>query len=128
MTTDFQKTLPAGEYYIGDPCYVMPTRDWNQWMDDHMCATNGQWVIHPTHCGDGWFIGSDGFEYHVDSGNLGMVLSSLCDPQKRTSVEQIGTFHAYTTDVVFSVYKHPTFTEFWFSDTKGDDVIKIITQ
>ena len=54
MTMQF----PAGEYWIGDPCYVLG-------------ACGFSWT-HYTAYGDGRFKDNRGREYFVDSGTLGI--------------------------------------------------------
>lgn len=74
-------TLPAGEYYIGDPCYVI--EEWPAFLDVFEVAEDndedvfeykGRNVfVHHTMHGDGLYDGSDGHEYGVDSGLIGVV-------------------------------------------------------
>lgn len=78
-------TMPAGEYWIGDPCYAIPNDRWMEWLeagglgndpppkyqvadlDGYPCIGVG------TAHGDGCYPGSDGASYPVDAGLIGAV-------------------------------------------------------
>jgi hypothetical protein len=73
--------VPAGKYYLGDPCYSVTDADW-----DHLRSTSDFFEMPVgtlldgtkvyamgTAWGDGVFRGSDGFDYSVDSGSIGLV-------------------------------------------------------
>ena len=81
-------TMPAGTYVLGDPCYVVPNSQWSDWCDITLPQFDkgifspfefqGVTCIQfPTAYGDGTYTGSDGFEYGVDSGSIGLVPKSL---------------------------------------------------
>lgn len=81
-------TLPAGQYYIGDLCYVINDND-NVWMkflnesywplqSDTICG--GQIVLNgvfgfaaSTAFGDGYFSDNEGIRYPVDAGMIGVI-------------------------------------------------------
>ena len=85
-----------GRYYIGDPCYVIryDAPDGDNWakllelleIEDGQNYRNGDvefkgerlWM-HGTAHGDGGYVGSDGNEYVVDSGTIGVVPAALMD-------------------------------------------------
>lgn len=78
-----QFKLEPGKYYIGDPCYVF-NNEWSNICDYMFSDSNenvgrydspkGYFVIYgSTAYGDGCYEGSDGNEYAVDSGTLGIV-------------------------------------------------------
>lgn len=81
-------TMPAGIYYIGDPCYVFDKATWKAYCDvgpgivhtflDHKCLS-----FYTKH-GDGKYYDNEGFEYFVDSGTLGMIPIDIisCDKKK----------------------------------------------
>lgn len=81
-------TLPAGRYFVGDPCYTAGKDDkaWQDWCstadfgsDDVMAATfNGLPVVglHTAH-GDGSYRDFEGREYGVDAGLIGAVPEEL---------------------------------------------------
>jgi hypothetical protein len=83
--------VPKGNYVIGDPCYAVPDEDW----DDLLSSCN--YFQSPigyvrrgfkdkvfvlafgTKWGDGCYLGSDGHEYGVDAGLLGLVPVELLE-------------------------------------------------
>lgn len=82
-------TVPAGIYYVGDPCYTAGQDDnaWQKWCNavpdngELLAATyNGFPVIglHTAH-GDGTYNDSDGYEYGVDAGMIGIVPVELIE-------------------------------------------------
>lgn len=93
----FSLELPAGTYFVGDPCYVI--KDSDVWADfcekydeysEKYVSTVGGAVInnHPmvatgTAYGDGLYMDDDGREYSVDAGLIGLtpveLLKSLPD-------------------------------------------------
>lgn len=103
--------LPPGRYYIGDPCYVFSSEDWDKVIDIKYAGRNDDpltefavddkrmWC-HPTAFGDGEFEGTDGDFYPVDSGTLGAVPIELV-------VGSIGVEQAETSDFVYVVMDSP---------------------
>lgn len=78
-------TLPAGEYYIGDLCYalddtiyenVFGANDYDSGLYTQT-STNRSFFVDNTAYGDGAFEGSDGKEYCVDAGIIGICNKSL---------------------------------------------------
>jgi len=136
MSDNFEEeediVFPSGEYYIGDPCYVLSDEMWDYWCYNLHMKKGEVWIngekvaIYSTHCGDGEFIGNNGFTYHVDSGCFGMVPSSLFDQTMRQRAEKLGTFHHFAVDVTFMVLKTNKFTRFIYiggsDETDSDDV------
>lgn len=79
-------TLPAGTYYIGDPCYVIPDAEWDGVLqtsgyfghDDHkrggIFQHRGLWyAAYSTRYGDGTYRDGSNRAYPVDSGTIGAV-------------------------------------------------------
>ena len=73
-------TAPAGEYFLGDPCYAVPQDDWMpllqdaKYFDNPTGTVNGYTVIgFNTAYGDGSYRGTDGFDYGVDAGLIGLT-------------------------------------------------------
>ena len=78
-------TMPAGEYWVGDPCYAIPEDKWIAWLKDAgydaepfprylVADVDGNTCIGVgTSYGDGLYRGSDGNEYPVDAGLIGAV-------------------------------------------------------
>lgn len=82
--------LPAGKYFIGDPCYVFTDADWDALLEaldsfesDDIQHHNGfeLWAF-GTAFGDGVYTDQNGIEYPVDSGLLGIVpLEMITNPE-----------------------------------------------
>lgn len=78
-------TMPAGRYWLGDPCYSVPDDRWMEWLkaarfDEPdgrrflLAELDGYPVMAiGTAHGDGEYPGSDGFSYPVDAGLIGLV-------------------------------------------------------
>lgn len=83
-------TVPAGTYILGDPCYAVPGEDWMPWLaaakhratvsDSNVVGllaavpSSGAWVVgFRTGYGDGVYYDTDGNEYGVDAGMIGLV-------------------------------------------------------
>lgn len=86
MTSDknFTITVPAGTYWLGDPCYSVPDDLWLtllnscEFFDLPVGTVNGHKVYaSPTAYGDGEYVGTDGSSYPVDSGLIGLVPEAL---------------------------------------------------
>lgn len=91
-------TMPAGNYYIGDPCYVIPDADWSRFcevMNKAQEATphgeyeaaifefdGKQCFVSPTNCGDGGYYDQFGNEYGVDAGVIGAIPWELVTPKE----------------------------------------------
>jgi hypothetical protein len=83
--------VPIGQYVLGDPCYAVPYEDW----DDLLASCNyyqnpigyvARGFTHKipvlafsTKWGDGCYAGSDGKEYPVDAGLIGLVPIELVE-------------------------------------------------
>jgi hypothetical protein len=97
-------TLPAGRYFVGDPCYTAGKDDkaWQDWCstadfgsDDVMAATfNGLPVIglHTAH-GDGLYMDGSGREYGVDAGLIGAVPEELIKKMNISDEDLKGSGH-----------------------------------
>lgn len=76
--------VPAGKYWLGDPCYVVREDEWQGWLQAADSreewyvlwapTPSGTWVLGlTTQWGDGAYRDEDGFDYPVDSGLIGLV-------------------------------------------------------
>jgi hypothetical protein len=76
--------VPAGQYVLGDPCYAVPDDDWMPLLESCNYFNNPIGSVKDgmqkffvlafgTKWGDGCYAGSDGKEYPVDAGLLGLV-------------------------------------------------------
>lgn len=105
-------TLPAGRYFVGDPCYTAGKDDkaWQDWCstadfgsDDVMAATfNGLPVVglHTAH-GDGTYRDFDGREYGVDAGLIGAVPEELIKKMDISDEDLQGSGHWVETKEPF---------------------------
>jgi hypothetical protein len=77
--------LPAGTYYIGDPCYVMSNKEWSDilkpfWESEGELQkhNNHPYFMAGTAYGDGEYKDNHGDYYGVDAGLLGAIPAALC--------------------------------------------------
>lgn len=100
--------LPAGSYYIGDPCYVIRDKDWEK-VCDVLSNTSGvlnvlslPFFMAGTAYGDGTYQDNDQNEYPVDSGTLGAVpveLIDIVDPDATIKKFPNGLFIQYENGI-----------------------------
>jgi hypothetical protein len=121
--------MPAGEYYVGDPCYVIPDDEWSDLLDhtlffglfaspDNMAKDiynekanqNGifSWKdkllgVSSTAYGDGGYSSNVDKSFSVDAGMIGAVPLELCDPEGLEEVHKYGHGHVMTFDHDFSI-------------------------
>ena len=83
-----KSTLPPGTYYIGDLCYAL-----DDYLYDHVfgpsyqvgkfvSAANPKHVFMMGHTTDGLYHGTDGKEYAVDAGIIGIASVDTLNPKK----------------------------------------------
>ena len=84
--------LPAGDYYIGDPCYAI--QPWHDYLDQAFPGYGDklgpqpflfgglQCVVYSTEYGDGTYSDQNGNYYCVDSGLIGATPLSVCDRER----------------------------------------------
>ena len=75
--------MPAGEYYVGDPCYTVPYDRWVEWLEAAGYRDEDRILLAPldghpvlgisTQYGDGSYEDQHGADYLVDSGLIGLV-------------------------------------------------------
>jgi hypothetical protein len=83
--TDRQFLLPAGEYYIGDLCYVLSDDVYDNVFGGtgyesglyQEKGTGRTFLVNGTAYGDGEYTGSDGNKFAVDAGIIGICPKSL---------------------------------------------------
>ncbi len=121
-------TFPAGTYYIGDLCYCLPSEKWMALRDNEL---NGLIYYSSTAYGDGSYTGSDGNEYFVDSGTIGIC--PVCEIKKtftRGTVLKDGNgYHIHTfdkdfivdTDVCNGIFKFGDITIDTYHDEEDED-------
>lgn len=79
--------MPAGSYWVGDPCYAVPDERWMEWleaanyMDDPrilLAELDGQPVLGVgTAYGDGEYYSETGEAFPVDAGLIGLTPAAL---------------------------------------------------
>jgi len=104
--------MPAGQYYIGDLCYVMSDAEWNDFcsitIQGHRCLS-GEFVLndgrrfatYQTKYGDGLY--QDQFEnrYGVDAGLIGCIRIEDIRVDKY-NIKELGSIVEFKTDFVTS--------------------------
>jgi len=118
-----KETMPAGTYFIGDPCYVIPDDEWSDFVGpycvdyrdgDGLQIYKGMKVFAAsTSCGDGCYRDNRGNSYGVDSGMLGIVPVELCDPNELDKVmsrKDLGAIMKYDRDFEVSCSPDAVFT------------------
>ena len=80
FTMDRTITVPAGTYYLCDPCYAINDEEWDNILESSGMLTRvyaeherGVICAFSTSYGDGTYPGSDGHDYDVDAGLIGLV-------------------------------------------------------
>ena len=117
---------PPGTYFFGDPCYAIEDNElWTQVCDalsegdtsdnaEGILTDGTFFVACDTMHGDGVYTGSDGYDYGVDAGLLGVVsLNSkrlLAEPE----LKRLGTIRTF--DTPFSVQHNPQSGEITLAD------------
>ena len=113
--------LPAGTYYIGDPCYVISDssdaegiEEWHAFLDasgilsDSNPTDGGEfeykghmvWMNHTAY-GDGSYLDQHGNEYGVDAGLIGTVPVEVADKEKldRTVKDKYGHLQTFEHNI-----------------------------
>lgn len=88
-------SLPPGQYYLGDPCYVIATEFWDDFCKA-IDAADEEYPEYPgyngvifefqghkvfvtaTNYGDGSYLDNLGNKYGVDAGIIGLIPEALC--------------------------------------------------
>lgn len=81
--------MPAGEYWVGDPCYSVPDERWMEWLEAANFRDERRFLVADldehtvlgigTAHGDGCYLGSDGHDYPVDAGLIGVTPVELVE-------------------------------------------------
>ena len=93
--------MNAGEYYVGDLCYVMSYEEWdevcaltiinNKCVEGEFTLSNGRrFAIYGTRWGDGEYKSNKGTSHSVDSGTIGCILVSDIEADKFKDNESLG--------------------------------------
>jgi hypothetical protein len=105
MTALSTSMMPAGEYYVGDLCYVLGDSRWDevcaeiivgsQCLDGVFELADGvRFAMFSTAWGDGEFQDQEGHSYCVDAGSIGCVLTTAAgvDLDRAETLGRIVTF------------------------------------
>jgi hypothetical protein len=103
--------LPAGDYFVGDPCYLIPDGSYEEWVESAQAAMVDEDLYvadvaghQVAACGIVWdsdFTDAEGREYGEDSGLIGAVPVGIAvqdDP------DIVGLVHRVTFPTDFEVY------------------------
>jgi hypothetical protein len=106
-------TLPAGKYYIGDLCYAVRDDIYDKvyggqgYGDGLYSSSLGSFMMYGTG-GDGVFNGSDGYEYPVDAGHIGIASLACCNSEDKIYGGKVFTFtepvECSFDDIAFNFY------------------------
>ena len=105
--------MPAGRYYVGDLCYVMTDKEWDQFcsitiqgnkcLDGEFEMPDGRkFATYGTAWGDGVYRDQFGNRYSVDAGLIGCIRVEDIRAEKYEDIEKLGTIHEFKTDFVTS--------------------------
>lgn len=94
-------TMPAGKYYIGDLCYVMDDKEWDEFcgitIKNHKCLEGEfemkdgrRFATYGTMWGDGAYYSNIGTEHSVDSGSIGCIRVEDIRANKYENIESLG--------------------------------------
>jgi len=107
--TSSKAKFPPGEYYIGDIAYALKEEFYfGVWAKNKFKngtvrePSSGRYFAVAGTGGDGTFKGSNGYEYGVDAGNIGLVPVELSKGKKASKG---GTWHKFTKPVRFQATK-----------------------
>ena len=125
--------VPAGEYWLGDPCYSVRESDWMPWLEaadfrDEEFVLWAQipgtehWVLGlTTQWGDGCYGDEQGNEYGVDAGLIGLVPVSY-NPTTNYALDERGLDERGVGGIARRItFDRPTVC---FIDTDGADFRK----
>ena len=106
-------TAPPGKYYIGDICYALGDKVYDRVFgakeyDSGLYTqkdTGNFFLVDGTAHGDGLYMDSDGKEYGVDAGVIGIVSAALVEKDCRDG----GHMHTFTQHVICS-FRNGIFT------------------
>ena len=85
-----ENQLPAGDYVISDPSYVLCDDDYSRIIDETYCYSKNEnhifidsktglkFCVFSTAWGDGFYYDNEGREYGVDAGVIGCIPIGMC--------------------------------------------------
>jgi hypothetical protein len=124
--------VPAGKYWLGDPCYVIESDDWSKVCEAFFADENqGKSVVQVdlgngnlvvlcnTAWGDGEFRSSKGHILPVDSGTIGLV-SLAYDPEFKSNFDLCSEVE-FSVDTTVDNFGGIMYFGTIRVDTKGED-------
>lgn len=102
-------TMPSGKYYIGDLCYVMTDKEWDQFCDitikndrclegEFNMPDGRRFATYGTAYGDGCYKDQYGREYCVDAGLIGCIRVEDIRAEKYENIESLGSIVEFDYD------------------------------
>jgi len=106
-------TMPAGKYYVGDLCYVMTDKEWEEvceltapkmgtWgkstQGEFELADGRKFTCYDTKWGDGEYYDEIGHSYSVDAGLIGCILVSDIKANKYDNLLDLGAILEFDED------------------------------
>ncbi|GAB2734272.1 hypothetical protein [Nocardioides pakistanensis] len=82
-------SVPAGTYFLGDPCYAVPDEDWADLLvqtdffhgsPSGVVRDHDVFAFSTLELGDGEYHDEHGHSYQVDSGLIGLTAAELANP------------------------------------------------
>ena len=106
-------SMPAGEYYIGDLCYVMTDEEWDEFCSItifHNKVIDGEFQLKDgrrfaTYCtawGDGVYYDQYGHAYPVDAGLIGCIKTEDIRAEKYDNLLDVGAIVKFDNAFVTS--------------------------
>jgi len=105
--------MPAGRYYIGDLCYVMTDKEWDEFCKltivDHDCIQGEftfedgrRFATYGTKWGDGVYRSNINSKHSVDSGTIGCMRLNEINIEKlnEEEMEEFGAIVNFDSDFV----------------------------
>jgi hypothetical protein len=123
---NFPLTLPPGTYYIGDLCYALDDKVYDKIFGDVGGYANGMYqkslqeffLVDSTAIGDGEYQGTDGKQYAVDAGIIGITPISCM--LKSGDGGHVHTFHhKVSVDFKDGVFEFFSLDKYLTIDTLG---------
>jgi hypothetical protein len=105
--------MQAGEYYVGDLCYVMDDQEWkefcnliiqgNRVIDGEFELPDGRkFATYSTAHGDGYYRDQYGNHYSVDAGLIGCIKLADIKVKKYNDISKLGAIHKFELDFATS--------------------------
>jgi len=105
---NFEILVPAGQYYISDPCYIIKDEDWYTLLDSCNFFNNPIGDIKGFKCyasstafGDGEYFDQNGNSYSVDSGLIGLVPVDYTEHNTRSIIISNPSNFGYKDGVIY---------------------------